>query len=82
MGDNTPFRSLDLIEPGDLVHYHGSIKTAHGFYLAVPCPCSVCRLRHDLSPTDTRYLLTDPWGDLPGPQCVRRASITRSTACN
>ncbi|MBH1938969.1 hypothetical protein I5Q34_32710, partial [Streptomyces sp. AV19] len=52
------------------------------FYLAVPCPCSVCRLRHDLSPTDTRYLLTDPWGDLPGPQCVRRASITRSTACN
>ncbi|MEU1309482.1 hypothetical protein ABZ419_11385 [Streptomyces cinnamoneus] len=79
---DTLFRSLDLIEPGDLVRYHGSITTAHGLYLAHPCPCELCRVRFRLSPRDTRYLLIDPWDERPGPHCVRRQSITRSTACN
>jgi hypothetical protein len=30
-------RTLDLIEPGDLVVYHGSITDRHGLYLAKPC---------------------------------------------
>ncbi|MFF7022999.1 hypothetical protein ACFY97_18600 [Streptomyces klenkii] len=82
MGEDTLFRSLDLIEPGDLVRYHGSLTDAHGLYLAQPCPCAVCRLRLRITPTDTRYVLLDPWDEMPGPQCVRRASITRSDACN
>ncbi|MFI0914191.1 hypothetical protein [Streptomyces abikoensis] len=75
-------RTVDLIEPGDLVRYHGSIPEAHGFYLAHPCLCASCQFRATYSPTDIRYLLIDPWGEIPGPECVRRASITRSTACN
>ncbi|MEU1673392.1 hypothetical protein ABZ752_15345 [Streptomyces roseifaciens] len=75
------FRGLDLIEPGDLVRYHGSLADAHGLYLAHWCPCADCNLRFRVG-SDTRYMLIDPWGEAPGPQCVRRASITRSAACN
>ncbi|MGW1071539.1 hypothetical protein [Streptomyces sp. NPDC002537] len=82
MGEDTLFRRLDLIQPGDLVLYHGSIPRAHGLYIALPCPCSTCRFLYEFAPADTRYALVDPWGELPGPRCVRRESITRSTACN
>ncbi|MFI2078495.1 hypothetical protein [Streptomyces triculaminicus] len=56
------FRSLDLIEPGDLVRYHGSIAAAHGLYLAAPCSCPVCDIRLRLTPDDTlnRLQLTEP----------------------
>ncbi|RLU81090.1 hypothetical protein CTZ27_33140 [Streptomyces griseocarneus] len=82
MGDDTLFHSLDLIQSGDLVRYHGSIPHAHGLYIAVPCPCSACQFLYAIAPTDTRYALIDPWGELPGPRCARRESITRSIACN
>lgn len=81
MGDETLINSLNLIQPGDLVHYHGSITPAHGLYLAHPCPCATCRLRFELAPANLRYRLTDPWGERLGPQCVHRQSITRSTTC-
>ncbi|MFF4403791.1 hypothetical protein [Streptomyces sp. NPDC001404] len=82
MGDDTLFRSLDLIQSGDLVRYHGSITRAHGLYIALPCSCSACWHLYEFAPGDTRYALVDPWGELPGPRCVRRASITRSTSCS
>ncbi|WP_372411272.1 hypothetical protein [Streptomyces luteireticuli] len=82
MGEDTLFRTLDLIEPGDLVRYHGSLTNAHGLYLAQPCPCEVCSLRLRITATDARYVLLDPWGEVASQQCVRRQSITHSTTCN
>ncbi|MCX3059582.1 hypothetical protein [Streptomyces beihaiensis] len=79
---DTLIRALDLIEPGDLVVYHGSIESCHGLWLAVPCPCEVCRAMDAFGVPDPRLLLIDPWGELPGPHHVRRQSITRSAACD
>ncbi|MFF9238417.1 hypothetical protein ACF1AY_15995 [Streptomyces sp. NPDC014776] len=78
---DTLFRSLDLIEPGDLVIYHGSIEDLHGLWLAIPCPCGICRRIDQLGIAETRFALADPWGEEPGPFHVRRKSITRSAAC-
>jgi hypothetical protein len=77
----TLIRSLDLIAPGDLVVYHGSIQNLHGLWLAIPCPCHLCKAFDGLGLVDVRFALADPWGDLPGPFHVRRNSITRSAAC-
>ncbi|MFF9310128.1 hypothetical protein ACF1BS_04375 [Streptomyces sp. NPDC014748] len=81
MTDTTLFRSLELIEPGDLVLYHGSIDTSHGLWLAVPCPCRICRAVDAFGLADVRFALIDPWGERPGPFHARRESITRSAAC-
>ncbi|MFJ4879891.1 hypothetical protein ACIP93_32455 [Streptomyces sp. NPDC088745] len=80
---DTLLRALDLIEPGDLVLYHGSIPSLHGLYLARPCECFDCGLADRLGSTDTRYQLSDPFAedpDAPTLRRVRRESITRSTA--
>lgn len=77
---DTLIRSLDLIEPGDLVLYHGTFECCHGLWLAVPCPCELCRVADDLGVPDVRFVLVDPWGEEPGPHHVRRQSITRSAA--
>lgn len=77
---DTLIRSLDLIEPGDLVLYHGSIEELHGLWLAVPCTCSLCRAIDRLGLPETRFALADPWGEEPGPFHVRRQSLTRSVA--
>lgn len=80
---DTLFRALDLIEPDDLVIYHGSMTDRHGLYLARPCDCRRC-VRHDhRGNDDVRYRLIDPFEedpDAPTLQCARRQSITRSTA--
>lgn len=80
---DTLLRALDLIQPGDLVLYHGSITEKHGLYIANPCPCFDCiRFDHHGS-DDVRYRLTDPYEDNPTAlvlRCVRRESITRSAA--
>lgn len=78
---DTLIHALDLIGPGDLVIYHGSIPSAHGLWLAVPCGCGICA-RHDrLGLSDVRFSLVDPWGERSGPHHARRESITRSIAC-
>lgn len=80
---DTLLRALDLIEPGDLVQYHGSITEKHGLYIAVPCTCPPCTFEDRLGRTDVRYRLTDPFADDPDETViynVRRASITRSIA--
>jgi hypothetical protein len=77
---DTLFRSLDLIEPGDLVIYHGSITDLHGLWLALPCPCGICRAMDRMGLADVRFALVDPWGELSGPHHARRQSITRSAA--
>lgn len=80
---DTLFRALDLIEPGDLVIYHGSITELHGLYIATPCACFFCAIRDRRGDADARYSLTDPFGEAPGTvRCARRQSITRSAACN
>lgn len=79
--DTTLFRSIELIEPGDLVVYHGSITDLHGLWLAVPCPCPICRRIDALGLVDVRFALVDPWGERSGPLHARRQSITRSAAC-
>lgn len=78
---DTLIRSLDLIEPGDLVDYHGSFTALHGLWLAVPCPCRTCAALDALGVPDVRFALADPWGERSGPYHVRRESITRSAAC-
>lgn len=76
------FQLLDLIEPGDLVIYSGSLTDCHGLYIAQPCPCRRCLRRDACGSTDARYLLLNPWGDRDRDLfCVRRQSITRSAAC-
>lgn len=77
---DTLFRLIDLIEPGDLVLYHGTIKDCHGFWLALPCPCRICDRADALGIVDVRFALVDPWGELSGPIHARRESITRSIA--
>ncbi|MFB7341133.1 hypothetical protein ACFCZ6_13840 [Streptomyces hydrogenans] len=80
---DTLFRTLGLIEPGDLVVYHGSIPSHHGIYIAEPCSCIDCVQANSLGTTDVRYLLTDPFDGEQDPttlRCVRRRSITRSDA--
>ncbi|MEU3899770.1 hypothetical protein [Streptomyces sp. NPDC045251] len=77
----TLFRSLDLIAPGDLVMYHGSLKEFHGLWLAVPCPCDVCQALDRMGIPDVRFALVDPWGERSGPHHARRESVTRSAAC-
>lgn len=77
---DTLFRALDLIEPGALVIYHGSIEDCHGLWLAVPCPCRICERLDQLGFADTRFALVDPWTEAVGPVHARRESITRSTA--
>ncbi|MFE0104466.1 hypothetical protein [Streptomyces sp. NPDC059009] len=78
---DTLFRLLDMIEPCDLVIYHGSIKSHHGLWLALPCQCLNCAVADEFGLPLTRFALADPWGELAGPHHVRRASITRSVAC-
>lgn len=75
------FHSLDLIGPGDLVIYHGTLTDCHGLWLAVPCPCEICRAIDAFGLCDSRFALIDPWGEQSGPFHARRESITRSTAC-
>lgn len=77
---DTLFRGLDLIEPGDLVIYHGSIETHHGLWLALPCLCRNCEAADSLGLPRARFTLIDPWGERSGPHDVRRESITRSIA--
>lgn len=77
---DTLFRELDMIEPGDLVVYHGSISGLHGLWLAIPCLCPTCLRLDALGVSDLRFDLIDPWGELSGPYHVRRQSITRSSA--
>lgn len=79
---DTLIRSLDLIEPGDLVVYHGSIRLLHGVaWVAIPCPCEVCGAFDRMGLPESRFALADPWGELPGPHHVRRQSLSRSAAC-
>jgi hypothetical protein len=78
---DTLFRSVELIEPGDLVLYHGSIEDAHGLWLAIPCPCRICQALDTFGVAEVRFALVDPWGEMAAPFHVRRASITRSAAC-
>ncbi|WP_329214875.1 hypothetical protein OG352_05415 [Streptomyces sp. NBC_01485] len=78
---DTLLRALDLIAPGDLVIYHGSIEDMHGLWLAVPCPCQICHALDDFGIPDIRFALVDPWRERPGPFHARRQSITRSIAC-
>ncbi|MFF3848014.1 hypothetical protein [Streptomyces sp. NPDC002328] len=78
---DTLFRSIDLIAPGDLVVYHGSIADAHGLWLAIPCPCLICMALDDAGIPDVRFALIDPWGEISGLIHARRQSITRSAAC-
>jgi hypothetical protein len=74
---DTLFASADLIEPGDLVRYHGSLPKYHGLYLATPCDCARCALRDARGLSDARYRLHDPYGEHErAPRCVRRISIT------
>jgi hypothetical protein len=80
--DTKFFRTIELIEPGDLVLYHGSIPSHHGLWLAIPCPCRVCRRLDEIGFPDVRYALVDPWRELSGPHHVRPESITRSVACS
>ncbi|MFJ4735250.1 hypothetical protein ACIP6V_23750 [Streptomyces sp. NPDC088770] len=75
------FNSLNLIGPGDLVLYHGTLTDAHGLWLAMPCPCNICHAMDALGLPDVRFALIDPWDEQPGPFHARRASITRSAAC-
>lgn len=75
------FRALDLIEPSDLVTYHGSLPEYHGLYLAVPCDCATCRLLDERGSSNPRYRLIDPWqadSVVAMPRCVRRTSIRRA----
>lgn len=84
---DTLLRALDLIEPGDLVVYHGSITQAQGLYIARPCDCFWCRVadqqaaRRGADSADPRYRLIDPWNPDFTLRCARRQSITRSAAC-
>lgn len=84
---DTLIRSLDLIEPDDLVLYHGSIKNMHGLYLARPCDCFWCAVGDQRAAkgrsgsADPRYRLIDPWQTDRTLRCARRESITRSAAC-
>jgi len=80
MSPTDPFAAADLPAPGDLVNYHGSLTDLHGVFVVLPCPCRICERLDRIGSTETRYMLIDPWGDLPGPHHVRRQSITRSTA--
>ena len=77
---DTLIRSLDLIEPGDLVVYHGSFLALHGLWIAIPCPCGICKAMDAQGFAEVRFALGDPWGELPGPHHVRRESLTRSVA--
>lgn len=76
------FRAIDLIEPGDLVIYHGSIRSLHGLWLALPCECRICQRLDALGFADLRFALVDPWGELSGPHHARPESLTRSAACH
>ncbi|WP_426568126.1 hypothetical protein [Streptomyces canus] len=84
---DTLLRALDLIEPGDLVIYHGTVTTHHGLYIATPCDCRACVLadmraaRRGADSADPRYRLIDPWNLTFTLRCARRESITRSAAC-
>ncbi|KAF0646572.1 MULTISPECIES: hypothetical protein [Streptomyces] len=82
---DTLLRSLDLIEPGDLAHYHGSITDRHGLYLAVPCTCRRCLAADHAGVGSPRYVLLDPYGEEDAELKVvafpvRRRSIKRSNA--
>ncbi|MGW0582399.1 hypothetical protein ACWD25_42200 [Streptomyces sp. NPDC002920] len=84
---DTLIRALDLIQPGDLVIYHGSIGHLHGLYLAQPCDCFWCVVgdrraaKGRPGSADPRYRLIDPWDPARTLRCARRESITRSAAC-
>ncbi|OKJ48099.1 hypothetical protein AMK27_38850 [Streptomyces sp. CB02009] len=78
---DTLLRTLDLVEPGDLVLYHGSKPECHGLYMARLCFCAHCGHADHVGSADTRYHLTDPFAedtDACVVHHVRRASITRS----
>ncbi len=78
---NTLLSSLDLIGPGDLVIYHGTIEEDHGLWIAAPCPCLVCVRLDEIGFPDVRFALIDPWTQSLGPVHARRESITRSITC-
>lgn len=73
-------QSIGLIEPGDLVTYHGSIPELHGLWLAIPCLCRLCTHADEMGLPIHRYHLIDPWEERSGPHHVRPESVTRSTA--
>lgn len=77
---DTLFRDADVIELGDLVVYHGSITALHGLWLAVPCQCGNCKLMDEMGLPNVRFALVDPWGEEPGPEHVRRTSVSHSRA--
>lgn len=66
--------ALDLVLPGDLVTYHGSVTDAHGLYFAQPCDCSHCARGDRKGTARPRYLLTAV-EDGAQVQHVRRLSI-------
>ncbi|WP_435601297.1 hypothetical protein [Streptomyces sp. C10-9-1] len=68
------FAELDLVMPGDLVVYHGSIDIAHGLYTAEPCACQRCVIGDRRGSNDPRYTLT-PIGSGARLHDVRRQSI-------
>lgn len=78
---DTLLRQLDLIEPGDLVVYRGSIESAHGLWLAIPCGCGICRAADVYGLRQIPFTLIDPWGEQAGPFHVRPSSVTRSAGC-
>ncbi|WP_228981386.1 hypothetical protein [Streptomyces sp. DH12] len=83
---DTLLRALDLIQPGDLVQYHGSVTDRHGLYIAIPCGCPFCICADRAgSAHSPRYTLLDPYDVQGGALAtvalhVRRRSITRSAA--
>ncbi|MFE1230286.1 hypothetical protein [Streptomyces sp. NPDC058745] len=80
---DTLLRSLGLIQPGGLIHYHGSQTVMDGLYLAAPCSCREYHIHDQYGINDLRYQLTDPYAADPSKGVlvnVRRESITRSTA--
>ncbi|MEV4974421.1 hypothetical protein [Streptomyces scopuliridis] len=73
--------ALDLIAPGDLVLYHGSITDHHGLYIVTLCQCTPCRFDDRRGAADARYRLINPWDSECALHHVRRESITRSAVC-
>lgn len=67
--------ALDLVMPGDLVIYHGSITDHHGLYLAQPCACIHCVRGDRKGKADPRYLLTNVADATCHLRHVRRRSI-------
>ncbi|MFJ4551062.1 hypothetical protein ACIP4X_17850 [Streptomyces sp. NPDC088817] len=61
------FNSLNLIGPGDLVLYHGTLTDAHGLWLAMPCPCNICHAMDALGLPDVASPSSTPGTSSPAP---------------